>query len=55
MADHNECSFVFVDGLSDNRDVTEIYMVGWFIEDEEIRSLENESCIAEESFLSFRK
>ena len=53
MANHNDGSFIVVDCFCYNREVTEIYVVGRFVEDEKMGLLEDKSRIAEESFLSF--
>ena len=55
VADRDDSSFEIIECISNDRKMTEVDMVGRFVEDEDMRSLEDKSCVAEESFLPFRQ
>ena len=53
MRYHDHSALVFVEGLGDDREVTEVDMIGWLIEDEEAGFFEGELREHHESFLTF--
>jgi len=55
MAYHDDGAIILIQRLCDDGEMTEIDMVGWLVENEEMRLLDNESRVAEQTFLSFRE
>ena len=43
VTDDDEAAFVVVQGAGDDWEVTEVYVVGWFVKDEQARFLQDES------------
>ena len=55
VTDDDEAAFVVVQGAGDDWEVTEVYVVGWFVKDEQARFLQDESGKEHSSFLTFRE
>jgi hypothetical protein len=53
MTDHDNTALIVIERFSDDWEMTEVDMVCWLIEDEEMWFLEDKSSIAEEAFLTF--
>jgi hypothetical protein len=53
VTDENQSTLVIIEGLGDDRQVTEVDVVSRFIEDEKVRLLSIEASEHEQSLLSF--
>lgn len=55
VTDRDDRSFEIVQRVSDHGEVTEVDMIRRLVEDEDVWFLKNESCVAQQTFLSFGK